>query len=76
MNENLICRGCKADSGYHVRPIKHHEWARNDAYGIFTGIYCHNCYSSDKYPYKKDRYYDPMDAGERLEPDDSLPWEY
>ena len=70
MSDNLKCRGCKADSGYHVRPIKHHQWARSDAYGIYTGIYCDDCYDSDKYPYKKDYYYDPAYAGERLEPDD------
>ena len=72
------CRGCKAETEMH-RPIGQHWWARYDAYGIFTGIYCDDCYNSgesDRYPYRKDEYHDPMYAGERLETDDCLPWEY
>ena len=44
-----------------------------------TEEYCDECYNSgdsDKYPYRKDSYHDPMYAGERLEPEDNLPWEY
>ena len=53
----------------------YHHWARKDAYGLFTGLYCDACYKSDAYPYKKDRYHDPMYSGERMEPEDNLPWE-
>jgi hypothetical protein len=72
------CRGCNKETDMH-RPIDQHYWARRDAYGIFTGIYCDDCFKSgdsNKYPYRKDDYHDPMYAGERLEPEDSLPWEY
>ena len=55
-------------------PVEYHRWARTDAYGIYTGLYCDDCFK-DNYPYKTDMYHDPMDAGERMEPDDSLPWE-
>ena len=85
------CKGCRKpdkefpnlfqdyDIGEQVHycpPVTEHRWSRTDAYGIFTGIYCDKCYDSDKYPYRKDRYHDPMYAGERLESDDNLPWEY
>ena len=73
--ESTYCRGCRAEEEMH-RPIDMHWWARRDAYGIFTGIYCDDCYNSDKYPYRKDGYHDPMYAGERLDPDENLPWEY
>ena len=76
--EMTLCRGCEAEVEM-VRPIDQHWWARRDAYGIFTGIYCDDCYNSDdsdRYPYRKDEYHDPMYAGERLEPEDRLPWEY
>ena len=78
MNNAAICRGCekKCEDGYQSGELVHHYWARSDAYGIYTGLYCDKCYDSDKYPYRKDRYHDPMYAGERLEPDDCLPWEY
>lgn len=47
-----------------------HYWARADYYGIYTGIYCDGCYNSpDKYPYKKNNYYDPAYAGERMDAD-------
>lgn len=40
-------------------------WLRQDAYGIPTGYYCDDCYESDRYPFRKDRY----DHDEDLEPD-------
>lgn len=48
------CRGqdCKKTSE-HVSPITYHMWARNDAYGIYTGLFCDKCYNNN-YPYKKD----------------------
>jgi len=70
MNE-AICSGCekKADHGFNTGELKYHDWARNDAYGLFTGVYCDKCYSSDKYPYRRDRYYDPAYAGESMDED-------
>lgn len=41
---------------------------RTDAYNIFTGYYCDDCYENN-YPYRKDRYYDFLDAGEYLDDD-------
>ena len=35
--------------------LKYHEWVRSDAHGIYTGIYCNDCYENN-YPYRKDRY--------------------
>jgi len=58
----LICKGCgKEDdiSDWNVigDTIKYHDWSRRDWYGIFTGIYCGDCYDdSSKYPYRKERY--------------------
>ena len=77
MND-AICNGCQtaAEDGFNSGELTYHYWARSDAYGMYTGLYCDKCYDSDKYPYRKDRYHDPMYAGERLEPDDCLPWEY
>jgi len=52
-------------------PLEYHEWARNDAYGLFTGLYCHKCYDDpEKYTYRKDRYFDEGYAGENLESND------
>jgi len=62
--------GCEKEAEQ-MHPIKYHEWARNDAYGYYTGLYCDDCYENN-YPYKKDRYptmeYDGY--GERLEPEE------
>jgi len=70
--EATHCNGCE-DEAEMTRPIDNHWWARRDYFGIFTGIYCDDCYNSndtDKYPYIKDRYatieYDGY--GEQLEP--------
>ena len=65
------CRGCEepAKDNQRVSPIEYHMWARADAYGIYTGLYCDDCYK-DNYPYRKDEYYDPAYAGERMEPDE------
>ena len=41
----------------------------SDNYGISTGYWCNDCYESDKYPYRKDAYFDESYAGERLEDD-------
>ncbi len=50
------------------RPLEYHKWARNDAYGIYTGLYCDKCYKSN-YPYEKGRYHDPGYCGESLDND-------
>lgn len=54
------CRGCDT---------KESVESRCDSYGYGTGDWCDVCYNSDKYPYRKDRYFDPSYAGERLEDD-------
>ena len=66
------CNYCNGYGEYTPRTeIEHHEWARNDAYGIFTGLYCNKCYNdSEQYTYRKDRYFDESYAGERLEPEE------
>ena len=67
------CYNCVGYGRYteRVSNIEYHEWARNDAYGYFTGLYCHKCYKDpEKYTYRKDRYFDEGYAGERLEPED------
>ena len=80
---DVFCAGEKCgkqcDEGFQHGYLEYHHWARKDAHGLFTGFYCDECYESgdsSKYPYRKDDYYDPMYAGERMEPEDSLPWEY
>ena len=67
------CRGCQEPykDNRIVSPIQYHEWARADSYGIYTGLYCDDCYDDPhKYTYRKDEYYDPAYAGERMEPDE------
>lgn len=65
-----MCEGCSKGIEYDGSfQIKHHEWARKDSYGIFTGIYCDECYDGDEYPYRKDRYYDESYCGERMNND-------
>ena len=78
------CKGCqKADEEYPLKfddyevdepiynapKVEYHMWARNDAYGIYTGLYCDDCYKNN-YPYRKDRYHDESYCGERMEPDE------
>ena len=67
-----ICQGCESEAefGFNTGELKYHYWARSDAYGIYTGLYCDKCYDSDEYPYRKDRYFDPAYAGEHLEEED------
>lgn len=55
------CRGCQT--------IGHEVEERHDAHGITTGQWCDACYNSSKYPYKKEKYYDYLDAGEYLDDD-------
>jgi hypothetical protein len=58
-NVTHSCRGCE---------VKDAE-ERFDANGITTGYWCNDCYDSNKYPYRKDQYFDPGYAGESLEED-------
>ena len=68
---DAICQGCEkqCEVGFNSGELIYHHWARNDAYGIYTGLYCDDCYESDKYPCRKDYYYDPAYAGERMDED-------
>ena len=55
---------------YGYPTAQHHHWRRQDAYGIYTGLYCGKCYDNPEvYTYRKDEYFDPAYAGERLEGD-------
>ena len=67
------CRGCKKpdENNKRVSPLEYHRWARADAYGIFTGLYCDECYDNPNiYTYRKDEYFDEGYAGEQLYPDE------
>ena len=66
------CLWCDGYGEYTPRTsVEYHMWARADAYGIYTGLYCDKCYKDPhKYTYRKDEYYDPAYAGERMEPDE------
>jgi hypothetical protein len=55
---NEKCRGCETI----------HCSERFDYHGITTGCWCEDCYQTN-YPYRKDDYFDPGYAGERLEED-------
>jgi hypothetical protein len=67
---DVICQGCekKCDHGFNHGELVYHEWARNDAYGIYTGLYCDDCFENN-YPYRTDRYFDPAYCGERMDED-------
>jgi hypothetical protein len=63
------CNVCDGYGNYTPRTsVAYHMWARNDSYGIYTGLYCDKCYK-DNYPYKRGRYFDEAYCGERLEGD-------
>jgi len=73
--EDINDEGCWKCNGYGKymprTSVEYHMWARADAYGIYTGLYCDKCYDDpSKYTYRKDEYYDPAYAGERMEPDE------
>ena len=58
---------------YNCPPVTEHRWARRDAYGIFTGIYCDDCYESNDsslYPYRKDSYAHDLEHGEHIWPEE------
>lgn len=56
----IPCRGCST---------KENVSEQHDAYGYSTGYWCDSCYESNRYPYRRDRYFDSSYAGERLEDD-------
>lgn len=63
----ITCNGCgKTDESY-SKPSQSH-WARTDHFGIYTGIYCDECYDDPtKYPFRKDDYSEDAHAcGERI----------
>ena len=66
------CPFCLGDGKYmDWVKVDYHKWSRSDAYGIYTGLYCDDCYDDPNiYPYRKDNYFDPGYAGESLEPED------
>ena len=71
-NADKDCFVCDGRGNYvrRLHSIKEHMWARNDAYGIYTGLFCDKCYEDpSKYTYKKYRYHDEGYCGERLEND-------
>ena len=64
------CQSCFGEGKQEYIPrASYHHWARTDAYGIYTGLYCDKCYK-DNYPYRRDRYHDESYCGERMEPDE------
>ena len=69
VNDEGYCWKCDGYGTYTpMTKVEHHKWARADAYGIYTGLYCDKCYKSN-YPYRKDRYFDESYCGERLDSD-------
>ena len=64
MRNEIPCRGCKKSN-----KDDDDVWPQlqYDFYGISTGYWCSDCYESDKYPYRKDAYYDYLNAGEHLD---------
>jgi len=58
VQEIVPCKGCQSEDTYE----------REDAYGFSTGYWCDSCYENN-YPYRKDSYYDYLDAGEMLDDD-------
>ena len=70
VNDDNECWKCNDKGEYLDRvDINYHKWARNDAYGIYTRLYCDKCYKHN-YPYKRGRYHDEAYCGERLEPNE------
>jgi hypothetical protein len=60
IHEAISCRGCDKEGQ-----------EQEDAHGISTGYWCHECYESDRYPYRRDRYptIETHGYGERLNND-------
>jgi len=65
--DDIPCRGCEKDNS--VLKDTDQVEQRYDYYGYSTGFWCESCYQSNKYPYRKDGYYDYFNAGESLDGD-------
>ena len=65
-HDEIQCRGCNQSHDENPNIYAH---MRYDAYGIPTGYWCDECYESDKYPYRRDKYYDYLNAGEYMDDD-------
>jgi len=66
--------GCECCRGEGERlkatpPVKYHDWARFDVYGIYTELCCNTCYDNGNYSYRTDEYFDESYAGERMDLD-------
>jgi hypothetical protein len=57
----IPCRGCEDGEGEE----------QHDAHFISTGYWCNDCYESDRYPYRRDKYptVETHGYGERLSDD-------
>jgi len=66
-NDDTIC--CRGENCSNTTETEEaYVELRSDSYGIPTGYYCEDCYETN-YPYRKDNYYDWLNAGEYLESD-------
>lgn len=66
-NENAICcsgRECSKTTEDETACVE----MRYDYYGNPTRYYCDDCYENN-YPYRKDNYYNYLDAGEYMDED-------
>jgi hypothetical protein len=62
------CNGCGKETPRGGRKVRYHEWMRQDALGIPTGLYCEECYESSRYPYRRDDYTaDAIACGENID---------
>lgn len=63
----IECSGCGKTEEVYCKPSQSH-WARSDYHGIYTGVYCDECYDDpSKYTYRKDDYSEDAHAcGERI----------
>lgn len=60
---DIRCKGCEKCENEDNVIVE----LRTDYYGHGTGYWCDECYESDRYPYKREAYYDYFEAGEYLE---------
>lgn len=63
MDNQVFCRSCEKPE-----TDEFYIELRRDFYGLPTGNYCDDCYEN-KYPYRKDGYYDYFEAGEYMDDD-------
>ena len=65
-DDTICCRGKNCSNTTETEEA--YVELRSDSYGIPTGYYCEDCYETN-YPYRRDNYYDWLNAGEYLESD-------